>query len=88
MEDKSVFVYHAVAWLSKCFIDCAHVVLDVWLLVPEHSKESVYLVFIELNLITPVIMIFKLSEVLDPTRCAYNQFNVGEKQVMYRLQEL
>ena len=88
MEDKSVFVYHVVAWLSKCFIDCAHVVFDVWLLVPEHSKESVYLVFIELNLITPVIMIFKLSEVLDPTRCFCNQFNVGEKQVMYRLQEL
>lgn len=71
---------HALAWLGKYFIDGAHVVVDVCLFVPKHSKESIYMVFIELNFITQVTVIFALSKVLDSARCSCIQFDLGEKK--------
>ena len=41
--------------------------------------------FIELHLITPVTVVFKLTKVPDATRCSCIQINVGVKQVKYRL---
>ena len=55
---------HALAWLGRCFVDCAHVVLN------QNIKKSVHMAFIELHLITPVTVVFKLTKVPDATRCS------------------
>ena len=79
--------YRALVWLGICFIDSVYVVVEVWPFVSEHGKESIYMMFIELNLITPVTVILKLSKVPNSTRCSCVQFNLREKQVKQHMQQ-
>lgn len=46
------------------------IVFNARLFVGDHAIEAVDVVFIELDLVDPVAMFFKLSEVLQSTRCA------------------
>lgn len=89
MQERMYFwSYHPLAWPGKRLVDGAYIVLDVWLIAPEHGKQGVDMVLVEFNLIAPVTMLFKLYKVLDPTRCSCIAFNLGENEMKLHMEQV